>query len=84
MTRCALVLLMLLVAGCGDSEPSLDAVTKVAKRELDADTIRCNDNAPPHTYHCDWTATSDYGAHLYGTAIMKTDGKRIWVEDPGG
>jgi hypothetical protein len=45
--------------------------------------VHCNTNAPPHTYHCDWQGKSDYGVPQAGTAIVRTDGDRIWIADPG-
>jgi hypothetical protein len=75
----------LTIVGCGGGgEPSLAEVERVAKRELRADTVTCNRNAPPHEYQCDFTRTSDYGVRISDTAWLKSDGDRIWVTDPGG
>jgi hypothetical protein len=39
----------LTIVGCGGGgEPSLAEVERVAKRELQADTVTCKRNAPPH------------------------------------
>ena len=72
------------LVACGSSEPSLSQVERVAKRTLGTTHVRCNRDAPPHEYRCDWTRGGtailpDDG----GTAILRTDGNRIWLVDAG-
>jgi hypothetical protein len=72
---------MLAATGCGSSEPSVARVEQVAKRELGASHVRCNTNAPPHEYQCEYTAPNGFGDVHRGVAYLRAEGKRIWVTD---
>jgi hypothetical protein len=76
----AALVVALALAGCGSSEPSLDDVTKAAKRQLHTTHVRCNADAPPHEYYCDYR--DGYNERLQyqeGTATFRSAGKRIYV-----